>query len=147
MNNLTDIQNIFTLLQHRYPFLLVDRIIEMEIGKKIKALKNVTINEPFFQGHFPGEPVMPGVLIIEAMAQTGSILAVKTWDLKQGENVVYLASLDKVKFRKIVLPGDQLILELEVLKLKSKVIKMQGRALVDNNVVAEAVLMASTGKV
>ena len=147
MNNLTDIQNIFTLLQHRYPFLLVDRIIEMEIGKKIKALKNVTINEPFFQGHFPGEPVMPGVLIIEAMAQTGSILAVKTWDLKQGENVVYLASLDKVKFRKIVLPGDQLILELEVLKLKSNVIKMQGRALVDNNVVAEAVLMASTGKV
>jgi 3-hydroxyacyl-[acyl-carrier-protein] dehydratase len=147
MNNLTDIQNIFTLLQHRYPFLLVDRIIEMEIGKKIKALKNVTINEPFFQGHFPGEPVMPGVLIIEAMAQAGSILAVKTWDFKQGENLVYLASLDKVKFRKIVLPGDQLILELEVLKLKSKVIKMQGRALVDNNVVAEAVLMASTGKV
>lgn len=147
MDNLTEIQKIFTLLQHRYPFLLVDRIIDLEIGKKIKALKNVTINEPFFQGHFPGEPVMPGVLIIEALAQAGSILAAKTWDLEQGENVVYLASLDKVKFRKMVLPGDQLILELDVVKLKSKVIKMEGRALVDNNIVAEAVLMASTGKV
>ncbi len=147
MDKSEDIQKIFTLLQHRYPFLLVDRIIEMEIGKSIKALKNVTINEPFFQGHFPGQPVMPGVLIIEALAQAGSILAAKTWDLKEGKNVVYLASLDKVKFRKMVLPGDQLFLELDILKLKSKIIKMEGRALVDNNIVAEAVLMASTGEI
>ncbi|MCP3923673.1 MAG: 3-hydroxyacyl-ACP dehydratase FabZ [Desulfobacterales bacterium] len=147
MDKIEDIQKIFTLLQHRYPFLLVDRIFDLEIGKSIKALKNVTINEPFFQGHFPGQPVMPGVLIIEALAQAGSILAAKTWDLKEGKNVVYLASLDKVKFRKMVLPGDQLFLELNILKLKSKIIKMEGRALVDNNIVAEAVLMASTGEI
>ncbi|MBM9614976.1 3-hydroxyacyl-ACP dehydratase FabZ [Desulfobulbus rhabdoformis] len=137
-----DIKQIMEILPHRYPFLLVDRIVELDQGKTITGIKNVTINEPFFQGHFPGEPVMPGVLILEAMAQVGGILACLTDEAMIGR-LVYFAGLDKARFRRVVRPGDQLVLKLEMLKQKGKVIKMAGKAYVDDQVAAEAELMAS----
>lgn len=138
-----DIQQI---LPHRYPFLLVDRIISLEIGKRIVGLKNVTINEPFFQGHFPGRAIMPGVLIIEAMAQVGGILALRSTPERSGQSSIFLMGLDKVRFRKPVIPGDQLLLELETLRSGNKFWKMQGRALVQETLVAEAEIMASIGQ-
>jgi len=108
-------------------------------------LKNVTINEPFFQGHFPGKPVMPGVLIIEAMAQAGGILAYETAPLEKRNRLIYFMGMDKVRFRKMVIPGDQIIFEAKILKFRSKVAKMSGTATVDNQLVAEAELMASFG--
>ena len=141
-----DIQGILELLAHRYPFLLIDRVIEVVPGDKITALKNVTINEPFFQGHFPGRPIMPGVLIIEAMAQAGGILAYLTGSVEQRNRLIYFMGMDKVRFRKPVVPGDQIILEAKIIKFRSKAAKMSGIATVDNQMVAEAELMASFGE-
>lgn len=139
------IQEIFDILPHRYPFLLVDRILEMEMGKRVVGIKNVTINEPFFQGHFPGHPIMPGVLLLEAMAQTGGVLAMRTAeaagiDIKK--KVIYFMTIDKVKFRKPVLPGDQVRFELDLIKSRSNIRGYKAQALVDGAVVAEAELMA-----
>lgn len=139
---IADIQRVMQLLPHRYPFLLVDRILEMEIGKRVLALKNVTINEPFFQGHFPNQPIMPGVLIIEAMGQAGGVLAASALPEDEPEQVIIFMGMDKVRFRKPVVPGDQLIFELKVLKQRRKIFKMSGIAKVDGEVVAEAELMA-----
>lgn len=136
-----EIEEIMRLLPHRYPFLLVDRVIEYEEGKRVVGIKNVTINEPFFQGHFPGHPIMPGVLIIEAMAQVGGILLMGT--VENAENkVVYFTSLDNVKWRKPVRPGDQLRFELEVVKIRGPVCQMRGVAKVDGGLVAEADMAA-----
>jgi 3-hydroxyacyl-[acyl-carrier-protein] dehydratase len=140
-----DIQGILEMLPHRYPFLLVDRVIKLTPNDRIVALKNVTINEPFFQGHFPGKPVMPGVLIIEAMAQVGGILAYQTAPPEKRNRLIYFMGMDKVRFRKMVLPGDQIIFEAKILKFRSKVAKMSGTAMVDDQLVAEAELLASFG--
>jgi beta-hydroxyacyl-ACP dehydratase FabZ len=136
-----DVTRIMELLPHRYPILLVDRILEIHGTQKIVGLKNVTINEPFFQGHFPGHPIMPGVLIVEAMAQTGGLLLME--QVKDRDNkVVYFMSLDAVKFRKPVVPGDQLRMEVEMLQFRGKIAKMKGVALVDGQVATEAEMMA-----
>jgi beta-hydroxyacyl-ACP dehydratase FabZ len=141
-------KEIFKILPHRYPFLLVDKIIELDVEKKfIRGQKNVTFNEHFFQGHFPEIPVMPGVLIVEAMAQTAGILAIKYGDLSLQNKIVYFAGIDKCKFRKPVQPGDVLILEATILKQKGPIWKMQGKALVDNKVVSEAMLTATISEV
>ena len=140
------VDEIKRILPHRYPFLLVDRILSVEIGKRIVGLKNITINEPFFQGHFPDYPIMPGVLIIEALAQVGGILALLTTPEHLGNPAIFLMGLDKVRFRKPVLPGDQLIMELETLRGGKKFFKMAGKALVNQTVVAEAELMAAVGQ-
>ncbi len=132
-----DIQQIMNFLPHRYPFLLIDRVMEMEEDKRIVALKNVTINEPFFNGHFPGVPVMPGVLMIEAMAQAGWVLLFSSLDDK-ASHIAVLLGVDKCRFRKPVRPGDQLIIEVNVLRLKSRVGKMAAKTLVDGKVAAEA---------
>lgn len=137
-----DTKGIMELLPHRYPFLLVDRIVALEKGKSISGLKNVTMNEPFFQGHFPGEPVMPGVLMLEGMAQTGGILAILS-DPEMMGRLVYFAGVDKARFRRVVRPGDQLIYQLEMIKQKGKITKMSGKAYVDGQLVTEAELMAS----
>ncbi len=136
-----NIQQIFQYLPHRYPFLLVDRVIEYEERKRIVGIKNVTINEPFFQGHFPGHPIMPGVLIIEAMAQVGGLLMLDTLENLE-EKVVYFMSLDNVKWRRPVTPGDQIRFELDVLQIRGTTCRMRGVGLVDGNVVAEAEMMA-----
>jgi UDP-3-O-[3-hydroxymyristoyl] N-acetylglucosamine deacetylase/3-hydroxyacyl-[acyl-carrier-protein] dehydratase len=135
-----DIGRIQDVLPHRYPFLLVDRIVEVEGRTRIVGIKNVTINEPFFQGHFPGHPIMPGVLIIESMAQVGGMLVLGTEEIEN--KVVYFMSLDDVKFRRPVLPGDQLRLEVEMVQFRGKTCRMRGVAFVDGNVVAEAEMMA-----
>ncbi len=140
-----DIQKIMEILPHRYPLLLVDRILNIEPGKKVVAIKNVTINEPHFEGHFPGAPIMPGVLIIEAMAQAGGILAFES-SFQEKSGLIYFMGIDNVKFRKPVVPGDQLISEVEILKLKTKVVKMRALATVDGNRVAEADFMATLGE-
>ncbi len=135
------IEDIMQVLPHRYPFLLVDRILEIEEGKRIVGLKNVTINEPFFQGHFPGHPIMPGVLIIESMAQVGGMLLMRTID-DPSSKVVYFMSLDNIKFRRPVRPGDQLRLELEVTQLRGATCRMRGVATVDGQVATEAEMAA-----
>ena len=145
MDSEYDILAVMEKLPHRYPFLLVDRVIKLIPHEKIVALKNVTFNEPFFQGHFPGKPVMPGVLVIEAMAQAGGILAYETAPSEKRNRLIYFMGMDKVRFRKMVLPGDQIILEAKILKFRSKVAKMSGTATVDDELVAEAELMASFG--
>jgi len=138
-----DITEILKILPHRYPFVLVDRILEIELGNSIKGLKNVTINEPFFPGHFPSEPVMPGVLIMEGMAQVGAILAYLTEKEKIGNSLVYFAGMDGVRFRRKVVPGDQIIYQINILKRKSKLLKIEGKAFVDDKLAAEAVLLAT----
>jgi UDP-3-O-[3-hydroxymyristoyl] N-acetylglucosamine deacetylase/3-hydroxyacyl-[acyl-carrier-protein] dehydratase len=125
------------VLPHRYPFLLVDRVLEIDPGKRIVGIKNVTINEPFFQGHFPGHPIMPGVLIIEAMAQVGGMLLMGAISDPE-KKVVYFTSLNNVKWRRPVKPGDQLRFELELLQVRGMMCKMQGVSKVDGEVVAEA---------
>jgi beta-hydroxyacyl-ACP dehydratase FabZ len=135
------IDRIMEHLPHRYPFLLVDRVLEFEPEKRIVGLKNVTISEPYFQGHFPGHPVMPGVLIVEAMAQAGGLLLMDSVSDRENK-VVYFMSLDKVKWRKPVTPGDQLIFEVEMLQFRRNVCKLRGVAKVDGKVVAEANMMA-----
>ena len=137
-----DIQQIMDMLPHRYPFLLVDRILEVDPGKRIVGLKNVTINEPFFIGHFPGHPVMPGVLIVEAMAQTGGMMLLDQVE-DRADKVVYFMSVDKVKWRKPVVPGDQLRFEVEMVRFRGKTCQMRGVALVDGKPVAEAEMMAA----
>ena len=138
-----DINEIMKLLPHRPPFLLVDRITEMEVGKRIVGLKNVTINEPFFPGHFPGHPVMPGVLIIEAMAQVACVLAILSSDESVRSKVTYFAGIDNAKFRKPVFPGDQLRLELEAVNCKRGIWYFNGRAYVEDKLVTEADLKAA----
>ncbi|HSO19760.1 MAG TPA: 3-hydroxyacyl-ACP dehydratase FabZ [Desulfosarcina sp.] len=145
MNTELDIKSILQSLPHRYPFLLVDRVVEFVKDKRIVALKNVTINEPFFQGHFPETPIMPGVLIVEAMGQAGGVLVVNSLDEANRGKLIYFMGFDNVRFRKPVVPGDQLILELEMLKARSKAVKMAGVAKVDGKTVAEAQLMAAYG--
>ncbi|MCP4694217.1 MAG: 3-hydroxyacyl-ACP dehydratase FabZ [Desulfobacterales bacterium] len=146
MDPLYDVQKIMEFLPHRYPFLLVDRVLELTPGKKIVAMKNVTMNEPFFQGHFPGLPIMPGVLIIEAMAQAGGVLAQVSAGAEEKGGMIYFMAMDKVRFRKMVTPGDQLIFELTVINFRKKVAKMAGKALVDGELAAEAQLMAGFGE-
>jgi UDP-3-O-[3-hydroxymyristoyl] N-acetylglucosamine deacetylase / 3-hydroxyacyl-[acyl-carrier-protein] dehydratase len=136
-----DVRQILDLLPHRYPFLLVDRILEVDGNKRIVGLKNVSINEPFFQGHFPGHPIMPGVLIVEAMAQTGGLLLMEAIP-DRANKVVYFMALDQVKFRKPVVPGDQLRMEVEMIQLRGKVCRMKGVATVDGQVTTEAEMMA-----
>jgi UDP-3-O-[3-hydroxymyristoyl] N-acetylglucosamine deacetylase/3-hydroxyacyl-[acyl-carrier-protein] dehydratase len=136
-----DINRILEYIPHRYPFLLIDRVLEFEGGKRILGLKNVTINEPFFQGHFPGHPIMPGVLIVEAMAQAGGLLLMNEFEDPQSK-VVYFMSLDDVKFRQPVMPGDQLLFELRMLQLRGRTCRMRGVTRVDDEVVAEATMMA-----
>ena len=135
------VEDIMQVLPHRYPFLLVDRILEIEEGKRIVGLKNVTINEPFFQGHFPGHPIMPGVLIIESMAQVGGMLLMRTID-DPSTKVVYFMSLDNIKFRRPVRPGDQLRIECEVLQIRGAMCRMRGVATVDGQVVTEGEMAA-----
>jgi 3-hydroxyacyl-[acyl-carrier-protein] dehydratase/UDP-3-O-[3-hydroxymyristoyl] N-acetylglucosamine deacetylase/3-hydroxyacyl-[acyl-carrier-protein] dehydratase len=137
-----DIEKILKILPHRYPFLLVDRVLELEKGKSIIAIKNVTYNEPFFQGHFPVKKVMPGVLIIESVAQAGGILLYHS--IPEPEKVlVFLSAIHNAKFRKAVIPGDQLRLEAELTKLRKKVAFLKGKAYVDGEIVAEGEIMAS----
>ena len=136
------IQEILGVLPHRFPFLLVDRILEIETGKRIVGIKNVTMNEPFFPGHFPDHPVMPGVLIVEAMAQTGGMLLLDQVNDTEGK-IVYFMSIDGVKFRRPVIPGDQLRFELEMLKFRGKTCRMKGVAYVEGQIVAEAEMMAA----
>jgi len=138
-----DIQKIMNLLPHRYPFIMIDRVVELVPNEKVVALKNVTINEPFFQGHFPKNPVMPGVLIIEAMGQAGAILAAESLPKEKQASLIYFMGMDKVKFRKPVVPGDQIIFELRFLRRRAMVFKMSGIAFVDKKRVAEAELMAT----
>jgi beta-hydroxyacyl-ACP dehydratase FabZ len=133
--------DIQALLPHRYPFLLVDRIKELEPDRRIVGIKNVTVNEPFFQGHFPGRPVMPGVLIIEAMAQVGGVLAFKSVG-STGKPVGYLTGIDGAKFRRPVVPGDQLRFEVDVVKKRPPFWKMQAKAFVENELVCEAEVTA-----
>ena len=135
------IEGILKQLPHRYPFLLVDRVKEIQPGRSIVALKNVTVNEPFFQGHFPGRKIMPGVLIVEAIAQAGGILLFHSLPDPERKFVV-LSKINEVKFRRPVVPGDQLILEAEILKLKARFCHMRGRATVDGEVAAEGELVA-----
>lgn len=137
-----DIRWIQDILPHRYPFLLVDRVLELEPGKSVRAIKNVTVNEEFFQGHFPGHPVMPGVLILEAMAQAGGILL--THDIPdRSEKLMYFTGVERARFRRPVVPGDQLLLEVEIRNLRRTVAKLDARTLVEGNVVAEAVLTSA----
>mgnify|MGYP001024518852 CR=1 FL=1 len=138
---IVDIQTIMQYLPHRFPMLLVDRIVEFEAGKRIVGIKNVTINEPFFQGHYPGHPIMPGVLIIEAMAQVGGLLLMDAVEDPE-DKVVYFMSLDNVKWRRPVIPGDQIRFELEMLQFRRHVCRMRGIGTVDGHLVAEAEMMA-----
>lgn len=137
-----NIKEIMDLLPHRYPFLLVDKILEMEEGKRIVGIKNVSINEPFFQGHFPGSPIMPAVLLLEAMAQTGGILVLSLEGEKSKMRNVLFLGIDKARFRKPVYPGDQVRFELVALQQKKSVWKFKGEAFVEGTLVAEAELMA-----
>ncbi len=141
-----EIQEIMSILPHAYPFLLVDRILEVEPGKRVVGIKNVTYNESFFPGHFPGRPIMPGVLIVEAMAQTAGILVFKSLPKEQFKTSVYFLGIDNVRFRKPVIPGDQLRLELEITKHRQSIWGFKGKALVDGNLVAEAELLAMLGE-
>lgn len=137
-----NVQEIMKRLPHRYPFLLVDKIVELEEGKRIVGIKNVTVNEPFFQGHFPGHPIMPGVLIIEAMAQVGGVYAVAT-DKVGDDKVTYFVGIDNARFRKPVVPGDVLRLELEMLSCRRGIYTFAGKAFVEGTLVAEAELKAT----
>ncbi len=138
-----DIQEIMRLLPHRYPFLMVDRITSLIPRISVKGIKNVTVNEPCFQGHFPGQPIFPGVLILEGMAQTGGCMAFCSVPEMIGERLVYFAGIDKARFRKPVGPGDQLEYRLELIKHKRLIMVMKGQAFVGDQLVAEAELMAS----
>ena len=141
-------EHIAKILPHRYPFLLVDRITELELNKKIVGIKNVTINEPFFQGHFPDNPIMPGVLIIEAMAQVGGVLARVSLSETTAEefgDLPFFMAIDKVRFRRPVVPGDQIVFEVKPLRTGTKIWKVAGKAFVAGDLVAEAELIARVG--
>lgn len=141
-----NINEIMDMIPHRYPFLLVDRIKSIDIGNEIIGIKNVTFNEPQFQGHFPDYPVMPGVLIIEALAQVSAILVAKTINAKRGENLVYFMSIDSAKFRKIVSPGDTMILKSKILQSKNSAWKFSATAEVDGQIVTQAEFKAMVKK-
>ena len=141
-----EIKEILAALPHRYPFLLVDRIIDIEPSKRIVGIKNVTFNEPFFPGHFPGLPIMPGVLIVEAMAQTAGVLAFKSIGEEDQGKPVFFLGIDNVRFRKPVIPGDQLRMELEVTRHRQAIWGFKGKAFVEGKVVAEAELLAMLGE-
>lgn len=141
-----EIDQIMKILPHAYPFLLVDRIVEIDPGKRIVGIKNVTYNEPFFPGHFPGRPVMPGVLIVEAMAQAAGVLVFKSLPEEKYGRPVYFLGIDNVRFRRPVTPGDQLHLELEITKHRQAIWGFKGKALVDGKLVAEAELLAMMGE-
>ncbi len=145
MDDKMDIMSIMKFLPHRYPFLMIDRIIKVVGGKSITAIKNVSINEPFFQGHFPGTPVMPGVLIVEGMAQAGGAMYFYSLPEEKQGSLMYFMAIDKVKFRKPVIPGDQLVYHVEMLKQRSNAVKMKSMATVDGATVAEAEFMATIG--
>jgi 3-hydroxyacyl-[acyl-carrier-protein] dehydratase len=139
-----EIQKIMEHLPHRYPMLLIDRVLSCEPGKEIVALKNVTINEPFFSGHFPHHPVMPGVLIVEAMAQAAAILAFKTYNLKSdSDSVYYFVGIDEARFKKPVMPGDRIILKAQILRNLRGIWKFAAQALVDDVLVSEAELLCT----
>ena len=139
-----DIHQILKMLPHRYPFLLLDRVTEMELGKRIVALKNVTINEPFFTGHFPHRPVMPGVLMLEAMAQAAALLAFDTLGVTPDDKTVYyFAGIDAARFKRPVEPGDQLIMDVTLTRMKAGIFKFSGVTRVDGNVACEAELMCT----
>lgn len=139
-----DILEILEYLPHRYPFLLVDRVLELEEGRRILALKNVTMNEPFFPGHFPHHPVMPGVLIVEAMAQAAALLSFKSHGVKPDENqVVYFAGIDNARFKRPVVPGDQLLLEATITQAKRGIYKYKAQARVGDQLAAEGELMCA----
>ncbi len=140
-------EEIQRILPHRYPFLLVDRIIALEMGQRIVGLKNLTVNEPFFQGHFPGRPIMPGVLIAEALAQVGGILALLATPENMGNPSLFLMGLDRVRFRQPAFPGDQLRLEVETIRSGKKFWKMYGKAFVGDTLIAEGEMIAAVGKV
>ena len=140
---LPGIRDIMNILPHRYPFLLVDKIVEFEPGIRIKGIKNVTFNEPFFMGHFPEAPVMPGVLILEAMAQTGGVLALSAHEGDLGDKLVYFMGIDKARFRRPVEPGDQLVMECKVLKLKSRICQVEGKAYVDGRLATEGIFLST----
>lgn len=143
-----DIHKILETLPHRYPIILIDRVLELEPGKHVVALKNVTINEPFFCGHFPGFPVMPGVLIIESLAQAAAVLTYVTLGSKHGDGTIfYFAGIDAARFKRPVIPGDQLRLEVSIDRIKRGVGKFIGRALVDGNVAAECEMMCAHRKI
>lgn len=137
-----DIQEILAVLPHRYPLLLVDRVLEIEEGKRISALKNVTVNEPFFNGHFPGRPVMPGVLVVEGMAQAAGLLLLREREERESKLLLFTA-IERARFRRPVVPGDQLRYELEVVRLRDRHSKLAGRAFVDDALAAEAVLSSA----
>ena len=139
-----NIHEILEYLPHRYPFLLIDRVIECELGKRIRALKNVSVNEPYFNGHFPYYKVMPGVLIVEAMAQAAAILSFRTMGIKPDEkSVYYFAGIDRARFKKPVMPGDQLVLEVSIERNVRSVVKYAGKAYVGETLVAEAELLCT----
>ncbi|MBI5908650.1 MAG: 3-hydroxyacyl-ACP dehydratase FabZ [Betaproteobacteria bacterium] len=139
-----NIQEILEYLPHRYPFLLIDRVIECELGKRIKALKNVSVNEPYFNGHFPYYKVMPGVLVVEAMAQAAAILSFRTMGIKPDDkSVYYFAGIDRARFKKPVIPGDQLVLEVSIERNVRSVVKYAGKAYVGDALVAEAELLCT----
>jgi beta-hydroxyacyl-ACP dehydratase FabZ len=146
METVYDIEEIMQFLPHRYPFIMLDRVIEIVPKERIVCLKNVTINEPFFQGHFPGTPVMPGVLIIETMAQAGGVLVYASLPEEEKKGLVYFMGIDKARFRKPVVPGDQLVVEIIWTKRRANVSKMSGKATVDGQLVAEAEVMAMIGE-
>ena len=134
-----DILEILSILPHRYPFLLIDRIVELDRRKRIVALKNVTINEPFFAGHFPGNPIMPGVLTVEAMAQAGAVMLLSEFP-NRDQKLVFFTGIEKARFRRPVIPGDQLRIEVDVLAWRSIAGRMQGKVFVDGKLVAEAII-------
>ena len=138
-----DIEKILAALPHRYPFLLVDRVVEVVKGERIHAYKNITFNEQFFQGHFPGKPVMPGVLQLEAMAQAGALLAHESAPFDPAEKVIFLMSFDRVKFRRIVIPGDRLDLHVSVMRQKGPIWRLNGEARVDGALASQAEMMAT----
>ncbi len=144
-SSIIDVEKIKTILPHRYPFLLVDRVLEVEEGKRIKTLKNVTVNEPFFQGHFPNKSVMPGVLIIEAFAQSAALLGALGFNENRTseDDLYYLVGVDKTRFRKPVGPGDQLILDVDFITVKRNIWKFQASAYVDSKLVASAELLTT----
>ena len=141
-NTKWDVEWILSVLPHRYPFLLVDRVLEAEPGKRIVAIKNVTINEPYFNGHFPGRPVVPGVLLIEGMAQAGGLLLLGDV-ADRSKKLLYFAAIEEAKFRRPVVPGDQIRYEIEVLRLRSTFCKLAGKVVVDGQVAAEALLSSA----
>lgn len=141
--NRLEIEEIISLLPHRFPFLMVDRVIDYEVGKTLRAIKNVTVNEPFFQGHFPNKPIFPGVLILEAMAQATGLLAFKSIQALTPGQLYYFASIDKARFKAPVVPGDQIILDVTYIKERRGIALFKGVATVDGKIVCEAEMMCA----